>query len=272
MVMNQDPGNSEGRGTPANPRSDSDQVLMLYRIRRSTGWMAFFSAVIAIGGAASAYFFWQQLDVMQDQLEQMQELSRIVQRSLDAGSAQSLSAAKVMPDLADQIRRSIESSNRQAGAAERLGDIANKALLSLDRPWVGIESVAIGLLQSNHSLALKVVVHNGGRSPAFNLQAIFNATIPAAKDVVPPEIRECSGCFLAPLLPNASTNYDVVVDASVMTTEKIKHIKSGVDVIVLFGKIYYTDASKELHTTSVCMTYAPNLAEFGACAEGNFLD
>jgi hypothetical protein len=74
------------------------------------------------------------------------------------------------------------------------------------------------------------------------------------------------------LLPNASTNYDVVVDGSVMTTEKIDQIKSGVDVVALFGKIYYRDASKELHTTSVCMTYAPNLAQFAACAEGNFLD
>ena len=36
-------------------RYSSDEVLLLYRIRRSTGWMAFFTMVIAIGIGAGAY-------------------------------------------------------------------------------------------------------------------------------------------------------------------------------------------------------------------------
>jgi len=46
---------------PLDRRHTTDEILLLYRIRRSTGWMAFFTMVIAIGLAVASYFFGNSL-------------------------------------------------------------------------------------------------------------------------------------------------------------------------------------------------------------------
>jgi hypothetical protein len=262
----------DGTNAPRDRRFSSDEILLLYRIRRSTGWMAFFTMVIAIGIAAGAYLFWQQLTVAQDQLDQMEDLSDHIQKTIDALQMQSAASEKTTQDFSDLIRQSIDATNRQADASQKATEIAINGQMALERPWVGIESVAATHLAPNQTFALKAIIRNTGRSPALNVRAILYAAAPAAKDVAASNITACDSCHQPIILPNGSVSYDVAINSNILTKEKIDHVNDGTDVIILFGRVDYTDSAKRPHTTTSCMRYAPKRMTFDACDQGNRLD
>src|ERR1039458_1065947 len=90
-------------------KDESDhQLLMLYRISRSTGWMAFFTLVIAIGSAACAYFVTAPATVLKDQLDNMQDLSSKIEKSLNVANTQSAATSESAKSLSEQIGQNIE--------------------------------------------------------------------------------------------------------------------------------------------------------------------
>jgi hypothetical protein len=253
-------------------KSDN-QLLMLYRISRSTGWMAFFTLVVAIGSAAYAYFFWQQLSVMRDQLDEMQELSSTFAKSLDAVNTQSAAVAQTIASLSELIGRGTGSTNQLTAAAEKVAGIEKAdPLLTLDRPWVGTDSISVTPLRAARDLTIKANIRNGGRSPAINVRMNFRAATPAAKASPVGDIEECDSCARSILLPNASTSYEVTIDGSVLSADEVKRITNGTDTILLYGRIDYTNPTESHHTTMVCMTYVPSRSGFSACVSGNRLD
>jgi hypothetical protein len=239
-------------------KDESDhQLLMLYRISRSTGWMAFFTLVIAIGSAACAYFLWQQLTVMQDQLDNMQDLSSKIEKSLN-----------VMQDLSSKIEKSLNVVNTQSATTSE----SAKSLLSLDRPWVGVDSVSVTPLLSNREFTIKASIRNGGRSPAIGMRMTFSTATPAANEIAVPNIEECDKCLRSTLLPNALITQEVTIDGDVFSAAKINRIKSGADTILLFGRIDYTDSTENHHTTTVCMAYVTSLPGFRNCVSDNRIE
>jgi len=239
-------------------KDESDhQLLMLYRISRSTGWMTFFTLVIAIGSAACAYFLWQQLTVMQDQLDNMQDLSSKIEKSLN-----------VMQDLSSKIEKSLNVANTQSAATSE----SAKSLLSLDRPWVGVDSVSVTPLLSNREFTIKASIRNGGRSPAIGMRMTFSTATPAANEIAVPNIEECDKCLRSTLLPNALITQEVTIDGDVFSAAKINRIKSGADTILLFGRIDYTDSAENHHTTTVCMAYVTSLPGFRNCVSDNRIE
>ena len=269
---------SEQRAEPdrnnvaADRRYSSDEILLLYRIRRSTGWMAFFTMVIAIGIGAGAYLFWQQLTVVQDQLDQMEDLSDHVQKTLASFEKQAAASEKATQDFSDLIRQSIEATNRQADAAQKAAEIATNGQIALDRPWVGIESIAADAPAPNQTFALKAVIRNSGRSPALNVRAILYAAAPAVKDISVSNIAVCDSCRQPVILPYGSVSYDVAINGNILTKEKIEHVNDGTDAIIVFGRIDYTDSADRAHTTTSCLRYTPKRMTFSACDQGNRLD
>jgi len=225
-------------------KHESDhQLLMLYRISRSAGWMAFFTLVIAIGSAACTYFLWQQLTVMQDQLDNVQDLSSKIEKSLNVANTQSAATSE-----------------------------SAKSLLSLDRPWVGVDSVLVTPLLPNQEFTIKASIRNGGRSPAIGMRMTFNTATPAANEIAVPNIEECDKCLRSTLLPNALITQEVTIDGDVFSAAKINRIKSGADTILLFGRIDYTDFAENHHTTTVCMAYVTSLPGFRNCVSGNRIE
>jgi hypothetical protein len=239
-------------------KDESDhQLLMLYRISRSAGWMAFFTLVIAIGSAACTYFLWQQLTVMQDQLDNVQDLSSKIEKSLN-----------VMQDLSSKIEKRLNVTNTQSAATSE----SAKSLLSLDRPWVGVDSVLVTPLLPNQEFTIKASIRNGGRSPAIGMRMTFNTATPAANEIAVPNIEECDKCLRSTLLPNALITQEVTIDGDVFSAAKINRIKSGADTILLFGRIDYTDSAENHHTTTVCMAYVTSLPGFRNCVSGNRIE
>jgi flagellar hook-basal body complex protein FliE len=260
---------SETKGEPGDPgrqrRYAPDEVLLLYQIRRSTGWIAFFSLVIAVGLAAAAYFLWQQLGAVQDELDQMGDQSVQIQK-------QAAISEKAIEDFSELVRQSIEAINKQAIASQQAANAATKELVERNRPWVGIESVAAPSLAANQNFSLKVVIRNSGNSPALNVRAMLYTAVPATKEITIPEIAECENCLQPVILPHGVLNYNVAVNGDLLTTEKTNRIKDGTDTILLLGRIDYADAATTTHTTTVCMSYVPKSALFGACSRGNDLN
>jgi hypothetical protein len=257
-----------------DPKDESDhELLMLYRISRSSGWMAFFTLVIAIGTAVCAYFFWQQLTVMQDQLDNMQDLSGKIEKSLNVANTQSAATIESAKSLSEQIGQNIEATKQLTIAVEKLRDIGNNVpLLSLDRPWVGVDSVSVTPLLPNRTFTIKANIRNSGRSPAIGMRMAFSTATPLTKEFTAPNIEECGDCVRSILLPNASTTQDVTIDGDVFSAAKISRIMSGDDTILLFGRIDYTDSAENHHTTTVCMAYVTSRPGFRNCVSGNRIE
>jgi hypothetical protein len=255
--------------TAANRRYAPDELVLLYRIRRSVGWIAFFMLLIAAGSAIGAYFLWQQLGVAQDQME---ELSDQVQKNIDAVQKQTAASEKAMEDVAASIRQSIDASNKLAAAAQRLAESATNGQAAVGRPWLGIEPVVARSLVPRQPYALKIVVRNSGSSPALKVRATFHAAVSAIKDFTLPNIDQCENCLTPIVLPNAVLNYDVTVSKDIMTREETNRIKDSTDTIFLLGRIDYADAAATAHSTTVCMSFASKSNSFHACDQGNNLN
>jgi hypothetical protein len=237
-------------------RDDSIQTLLLYRVGRSTGWIAFFTLVIAIAGAAGGYFLWNQMNVMQDQSDQLQDLSEKLQKSFDASRTQSDALIAAMEAVAQQIGQSTEAMSH---------------LVNTDRPWVGVDSVSIGPIQPGARLPVVARIRNSGRTPATDVRVSL-ATLTAPAPPGAASVEECKTCPRIVLLPNATETSDVSVESGVLTSLKAARLRAGEETIWLIGRIDYTDSSAHPHTTRVCMMYTSKSSAFSACPEGSRFD
>jgi len=270
----------------------SYETALLYRIRRSTGWMAFFTLVTATGAGVGAYLFWQQLNAVEelsDQIQREAAVSRRVMEKLSESIDQSVQgetvASRKLSELIDQripgesaasrklfevIDQSVDATNKQTAAVQNLAEIATNGQLASNRPWMGIESVVpTGTLAVNRPYGLKVVMRNGGRSPALAVRSVLHTAVHGTDDIALPNVDECHNCAQQTVLPNGTLGYDVTVDADALTKDVIGHLKNSVSTILLFGRIDYSDSTAKTHATSVCMKYEPTSASFSSCTQGN---
>ena len=268
--MSKKEGNSDTRESDQDHEFRSEGMQFLYRIKRSTAWMAFFTMVIAIEAASGAYIYWQQLVVMQDQLEQIQELSEQFHRTISASQVQAAAAEKTTQNISELIRQNIDSINRQIDAAGKAAEITRPP--TPDRPSVSIETVSADTLKPSQNLVLKASIRNTGNSPALNLRAFFRTAVPAASNAHVPAVAGCDSCQQALLLPNGALSYEVKVDGNILTSERVGRIRDGIDEVILLGFIDYADIAGQKYTTKVCLRYMPKTSDFNACAKSNQLD
>jgi hypothetical protein len=228
--------------------SDSVQTLLLYRIGRSSAWMAFFSLVLATAAGAAGWLFWNQLGVMQDQLDTLQDLSDKVQKTFDSSRAQS-----------DALMNIVQTMTARANA-------------NADRPWVGVDSVSVSPLRPYEKLSVTAMVRNTGRSPALNVVVVLNTSKAAGSGTPGAEVKECSGCPESVLLPNSALTLDASSNDPALGPGTINRLTSGDETIVLNGRIDYKDLAGQGHRTFVCLTYRPKTSGFSACPSGNYFD
>jgi hypothetical protein len=276
--------NEEGSDSDDTSYGRGYETILLYRIRRSTGWMAFFTLVIATGVAAAGYLFWQQLNQMEELSDQVQgqiavsqkaveNLSELVGRSIDAINKQTVAAQKVAEiaasgQLTSQKLAEIAASGQLT--SQKLAEIATNSQLASNRPWVGMESVvAMRPLAGNQPYELRVVIRNAGHSPALAVRTVLNTAVHATNDETLPSVDECGNCAQSIVLPNGTRDYDVMVSPEVLTKDVVERIKRGANTILLVGRIDYTDSAATAHLTTVCMKYLPPSGSFGSCAQGN---
>jgi hypothetical protein len=262
------------RAVVDNKQTESDrQLLMLYKISRSSAWMAFFTLVIAAGISACAYFFWQQMSTTQDVLDDLDDLSGKIQSSLDVANKQSITMTQAMQSIAEQIKSNTSTAKQLTLAAERLQDMKNTAALTkLDRPWVGIDQITSTSLRAGQPFVIKTYIRNSGRSPATDMRSTFSIAAPAASAAAAPPIEDCTNCVRMILLPNSMATEELRIGGDVLSPDKVKRVQTGADKIVVSGRIDYSDSANHPHTTTVCMLYEPAINRFGACPSGNHFE
>jgi hypothetical protein len=226
--------------------SGSDlQAVLLYRIRRSAAWMAFFTLVLAAGAGTAAWLFWNQLGVMQDQLDTLQDLSDKVQKSFDGSRAQS-----------EALLAALQAFRKDGS----------------ERAWVGIESLSIGPLRSSEPLSVMATIRNSGRSPALDVVVSLNTQVVPKDGNGPAQRPPCTDCARLVLLPNGSLNVAPDSTEGMLTSQSVDRITSGLDNVTLSGRIDYRDADGRAHETLACFVYKPRASTFSACLAGNHLD
>jgi hypothetical protein len=209
--------------------------------------MAFFTFVLAAGAGAAAWLFWNQLSVMQDQLDTLQDLSDKVQKSFDSSRAQS-----------EALLTAVQAISSRKGGDERA--------------WVGIDSLSIGPLRSSEPLSVVATIRNSGRSPALDVVISLNTKIVLKDGDGPAQRPPCTGCTRSVLLPNGSLNVAADTTEGRLTASSLDRITSGLDNITVSGRIDYRDADGGAHQTLACFIYQPRASAFSACPTGNHLD
>jgi hypothetical protein len=244
---------------------DSLQTLMLYRMGRSIGWIAFFAFVIALGAAAGGYALWSQLNLMQEQADQLQDMADKTQKSFEASRVQSDALIKAMQTLSQEGGPNGEAASRAARSGA-------DGLSNADRPWVGIDFVTITPLTPNTKPTVTATVRNSARTPALNVKVALKASVSSPQPDDGGSLEECATCPQSVLLPNMGLSADVGFDGGILSFARVSRVKAGEETIWLTGRIHYKDLLARPHTTRVCMNYVPKTATFSACPEGNRFD
>ena len=130
--------------------------------------MAFFTLVMAVAAGAAGWLFWNQLGVMQDQMETLQDLSEKIEKTFDSSRAQS-----------DALINIVQTISAHASANSS----------SAERPWVGVDSVSAGPLRPYEKLSVTATVRNTGRSPALNVAVVLNTSKAAGADTSRTELN-----------------------------------------------------------------------------------
>ena len=180
---------------------DSLQTLLLYRMGRSIGWIAFFAFVIAFAGVAGGYVLWSQLNLMQEQADQLQDMADKTQKSLEASRIQSDALIKAMQTLSQEVGPNGDAASHASRSADGLSNA--------DRPWVGIDFVTISPLAPNTRPVVTATVRNSARTPALNVKVALKASVSSPQPDDGGSLEECATCPQSVLLPNMGLSADV---------------------------------------------------------------
>ena len=234
----------EPRYTPPPP-SPAPVVNFPQRLTLRSPWLTGLTLVIAILGVAGAALLGWQLYLLQGQMKALQ--TSITQSGQVADAA-----------------------SRLSDAATQANEIANQALATTTRPWIGVDTVEVGPIQPSQPLNIEVRVRNSGRTPSTDVQGLFLVYISPIDN--PPALLTdpCTSCVRSVLLPNGVVSYRLSVRDSVMTPDGVQRIKDGKDTMWIVGRLDYHDGEGEFHTTKSCLFYrSTGIASFTACGDGN---
>jgi hypothetical protein len=177
----------------------------------------------------------------------------------------------------NDLRAAIAQNGKIADAAGRLSDaatqaneIANQSLSAATRPWIGVDTVEAGPIQTGQSLNIEVRARNSGRTPSTDVQGLFLVYISPLAN--PPALLadQCASCVRSVVLPNGAVSYKLSVRDNVMTADEVQRIRDGKDTMWIVGRLDYRDGEGEAHTTRSCLYYrTAGIAAFTACSDGN---
>jgi hypothetical protein len=227
--------------------------------------------ILALVAAFSVcVIYWNQLEVMSDQLRGIQgsssQTSQLIinaahqaEKTKDVAEAASRvsSAASAFSDSAKGIELQTQSAVLQF---QRLADSAKDSLKTTQdsfrddqRAWIGILRVVPFSLKAGEPAKFSVIATNTGRTPA-----VHSHTYLTAQQIVKGTTLE----FRYPSTPGVRSNSVVVPGGQVVlgpnkstgpiTKDEIDNITSGISTIYVYGRINYEDVFDRAHQTTFC--------------------
>jgi hypothetical protein len=255
-----------------------DQLTVNKRLMIFTGVLAGCSILAGVVSGWQAHIASQTLIEIQ---KSKVDTARIVTASETEASAatKNAAAAASFSSSADginaQTKLAVEKFERIANASEE-GIKANReaagnalnasidAARTEQRAWVGIEDVKVTETSEGSPIGVTVWVRNTGKTPALNLK---NVTI-IGRAYPPDELSDTDfrlvddGVDFArmpgTLMPGAPVSVPVHT-VYPMTAQRLDDIKSGREVLYVWGTIRYEDVFKRTHSTKFCVFAVPNV-------------
>lgn len=208
-----------------------------------------------------------------------------IQASADAAKSQSTAVqeqAKATVTASQSTDRLAQAGQAQANAvvqsldvARAANDIAARASLAADRPWVSISMPGDIEPVAGQDYKVEFNIANVGRGPALNTTASYDIRIVKINESFNGVIDKCQGaCQQYTVFPSGGgfqsggLTFHPMLNAEIFTADEVKRIADRQDAILLRARMEYLDTSGNVHTTSACSYFAPHLG-FTSCSAGN---
>lgn len=138
-----------------------------------------------------------------------------------------------------------------------------------DRPWVGIHDIKLGEFVPGKKVRPTVKLRNSGKTPALDMEAQINGGFFRRIPEEPPNIP-----LVAPYISKIVMMPEQIVDVPSPSPHPIdqnafNNVMKKDLILVVWGKITYTDRSPTKRETTMYAYYMPEEERFGACIRGN---
>jgi hypothetical protein len=254
--------------------------------------------IIAMTSAGNLYVMHKQLEILNGTSEQTGKL-------IDAANIQATASqrnAKAAEDFAATAKEQAQASQRNAKAAEdfattakvqsdnlgavakqaaiqaaatnafasetrRSADIADAALASQQRPWMGYVEVNVPEdIAAGSRVPVAVTFKNWGLSPALNEGGILTMRIYCGAFPERPEYVVGSALTHTAVMPNQTSITDTVRFPQPLTEDQIKIFKSGTCGLYVYATVTYKNLRNQPHWRHFCGIWNPLTPRtFNAC-------
>jgi len=223
-------------------------------------WTRAIAAIYAV----MAFFMWLQFREMRTgsvDTRALAEAAQALSRQALAQTIQNREAIHKQTGLIGQTAEQAKATNKLAREAKRSADIANEALKSQERPWVGMDRLEVlDNIDIGKVIRAKMIVRNFGRGPAihvcFDLQLVtgcgefpkrpaYGITGPGSHVVMLPGQQ----------LETAETALRLPLDEA--TFKILKNPESGCRIYAR-SRITYLDIFEREHWRHVCAVWNPD--------------
>jgi len=140
-----------------------------------TGFVAVFTGTLWGATKRLAHFAQTQAGDMQDLLRAARDNTTAAASQAEAMKqlhAVSEAQERVMREQAETMAASLALTQKSAEAATKAADIAEKTLISTDRPWVGMDTKLSGRIvvdSGEYRVPVDITLTNYGKSPALSV-------------------------------------------------------------------------------------------------------
>ncbi len=235
---------------PANDDADRKQAKWYTK----TNWDRSLRIIGLVIGSVVCFIYWQQLQVMTGQLQQM-EGSSTQSAHLIVNAANQANATR---DAAESALKQAIASNDIARQAKRSSDIAERA----ERPWLGYEMLHVKTdVATGSFIPSSLVIKNWGRGPAVHAEIEYRmkAYCGEAFPQHPAFLRIEEHNYFS-LMPGQNTDTKEIrfPKDTTLSEADMEALKAGKCVLYAYARIHYLDTFGRRHWRHMCGQWQPS--------------
>lgn len=162
--------------------------------------------------------------------------------------------------------------------ARAANDIASRASLAADRPWVAVSMPGDVEPATGQDYKIDLGLSNVGRSPALHVTSSIDMAVFRKVNPPSPRLDAClQFCQVYTIFPSTSAfqassiGYHPKLPASSMTADEVGKLNAQDDVVLVRVRVDYSDSGGHAYVTTACYFLIPKFG-FTSCINGNEAD
>lgn len=247
---------------PTEKNTSISEQAFVDRIKKSDRWIIGLTLALVVSAIISAYIFKGQLNVMEGQLKEMQGAGMQTNKLIEEAAKQS----KAARDSADASTLIVENAKKSI-------EIMQSNIRLEQRAWVGPVEAIMPKAGEKPEPHLGVKIMNSGKTPARRLLTkISTQYLPAEAEFAPSYKDDSVKPGVSVIQPGMRINLFSLATLGVMTPQEIDGVRTGRNILYLYGLITYEDIFGRPHSTRFCLYLQSDLSGFSACSTYNDAD